>query len=325
MLPAPAPVIASVSPASVTSAPVGPAAPAGGWALEYGDGFGAPLGAGPGQDNTVWPSRVTGNCTNNPGFASNEMEVFNCSQVGVDGNGLELGCTRVGGGSTPFSCGAVTTMPHAGSGPPAGYRLFNFTPAQGQEWALQIVTKFPPDTGEADPGWWASTPTWKWEWDMFEGWGWEAGAGGNWCQPGKYVGTTDSTFIYSTSPLHNVQGVNSFCRDFGFDPSAGYHTYTTVMYPDRSMAEYIDGRLVTFTYGSANGSQTMTGLPQVPAVMGGLILSYALRNPATGVSDPYFTSGTRVWSTRSIAVYENASAGGANTVNPGIAPGTQVR
>ena len=58
--------------------------------------------------------------------------------------------------------------------------------------------------------------------------------------------------------------------------------------------------------------------------MGGLILSYALRNPATGVSDPYFTSGTRVWSTRSIAVYENASAGGANTVNPGIAPGTQV-
>ena len=64
-------------------------------------------------------------------------------------------------------------MPHAGSGPPAGYRLFNFTPAQGQEWALQIVTKFPPDTGEADPGWWASTPTWKWEWDMFEGWGWD--------------------------------------------------------------------------------------------------------------------------------------------------------
>ena len=41
------------------------------------------------------------------------------------------------------------------------------------------------------------------------------------------------------------------------------------------MAEYIDGRLVTFTYGSANGSQTVTGLPQVPAVMGGLILSYA--------------------------------------------------
>ncbi len=121
-----------------------------------------------------------------------------------------------------------------------------------------------------------------------------------------------------------MQGVNDFCRDFGFDPSAGYHTYTTVMYPDRSMAEYIDGRPVTFSYGSAKGSQTITGVPQVPAVMGGLILSYALRNVATGSSDPFFTSGTRVWSTRSIAVYENASANGADAVNPQIAPGTQV-
>ena len=269
----------------------------------------------------MWPSRITGNCTNNPGFNSNEMEVFNCSQATTDANGLELSCARAVSGSAAFSCGAVTTN---SAKPPAGYRLFNFMPGQGQEWALQIVTRFPPNTGEADPGWWATTPTWKWEWDMFEGWGAMAGPGGNWCQPGKYVGITDSTFIYSTSPLRNVQGVNDFCRDFGFDPSAGYHTYTTVMYPDRSMAEYIDGRPVTFSYGSAKGSQTITGVPQVPAVMGGLILSYALRNVATGGSDPFFTSGTRVWSTRSIAVYENASANGADAVNPQIAPGTQV-
>ena len=313
-----------MSPASVSSAPLGPAAPAGGWALEYGDAFGAPLGTGPGQDNTVWPSRITGNCINNPGFNSNEMEVFNCSQTTTDANGLELSCTRVSGGPMPFSCGAVSTITHAGSSPPAGYRLFNFTPAQGQEWALQIVTRFPPNTGEADPGWWATNSTWKWEWDMFEGWGAQAGAGGNWCQPGKYVGITDSTFIYSTSPLQNVQGVNDFCHDFGFDPAAGYHTYTTVMYPNRTMAEYIDGRQVTFSYGSAKGSQTITGVGPVQAIMGGLILSYALRNVATGSSDPYFTSGTRVWSTRSIAVYENASAIGANTINPQIAPGTQV-
>ena len=305
---------------------MGPAAPVGGWALEYADAFGAPLGTGAGMDNTVWPSRVTGNCANNPGFAFNEMDVFNCSQVATDANGLELSCARAVGGPAPFSCGTVTTMTHAGStSPPAGYRLFNFAPAQGQEWALQIVTKFPPNTGEADPGWWASTPTWKWEWDMFEGWGWEAGAGGSWCQPGKYVGTTDPTFIYSTSSGRMVQAVNSFCRDFGFDPSAGYHTYTTVMYPDRSMAEWIDGQPVTYTWGSAKGSQTLTGLPQVPAIMGGLILSDAVRNPATGNSDPYFTSGSRVWSIRSIAVYENASAAGANTVNPSIAPGTQIR
>ncbi len=133
----------------------------------------------------MWPSRITGNCTNNPGFNSNEMEVFNCSQATTDANGLELSCARAVSGSAAFSCGAVTTN---SAKPPAGYRLFNFMPGQGQEWALQIVTRFPPNTGEADPGWWATTPTWKWEWDMFEGWGAMAGPGGNWCQPGKYVG-----------------------------------------------------------------------------------------------------------------------------------------
>ncbi len=121
-----------------------------------------------------------------------------------------------------------------------------------------------------------------------------------------------------------AQGVNDLCHDFGFDPSAGYHTYTTVMYPDRSMAEYIDGRQVSFTSASAKGSQTITGVGPVQAVMGGLILSYALRDKATGNPDPYFASGTRVWSTRSISVYENASANGANTINPQLAPGTQV-
>jgi hypothetical protein len=282
------------------------------------------LGTGAGQDNTVWPSRVTGDCVNNPGFNSNELEVFNCSQVTTDANGLELGCTRIPGLTEPFSCGAVTTITHAGSPSPAGYRLFNFTPGQGQEWALQIVTKFPANTGDADPGWWATTPTWQWEWDMFEGWGAQAGAGGSWCQPGKYVGTTDPTFIYSTSSGSMVQAVNDFCRDFGFDPSAGYHTYTTVMYPNRSMAEWIDGQPVTYTSGSPKGAQALVGPPVVRAVMGGLILSYSLRNVAVGSSDPYFPSGTRNWSTRSIAVYENATASGANTVNPGIAPGTQI-
>jgi hypothetical protein len=308
----------------VSSVPVGPAAPVGGWALEYGDGFGAPLGAGVGQDNTVWPSRVTSDCVDNPGFNGNELEVFNCSQVTTDANGLELNCSRAVGLTEPFSCGAVSTVTHAGSPPPAGYRLFNFMPGQGQEWAMQIVTKFPPSTGDADPGWWATTPTWQWEWDMFEGWGATAGAGGSWCQPGKYVGTTDPTFIYSTGSGAMVQAVNDFCRDLGFDPSAGYHTYTTVMYPDRSMAEWIDGRQVVYTAGP-KGAQTLVGPPAVQAVMGGLIVSYSLRNVAVGSTDPYFPSGTRNWSTRSIAVYENATAAGANTVNPGIAPGTQIR
>jgi hypothetical protein len=315
-------VSALASPAVVSSAPWGPAAPSGGWALEYGDGFGAPLGTGPGQDNTVWPSRVTGNCTNNPGFNSNEMEVFNCSQVSTDANGLELACSyapNVAAGKN-YSCGAIETD---GQAHPAGYRLFNFEPGQGQEWALQITTKFPPDTGEADPGWWASTPRWDWEWDMFEGFGAQGGKGGGWCS-GNYVGTTDPTFIYSTHPVTSTSGDSYICRDEGFDPSAGFHTYTTVYYPNSTMSEWIDGRAVTWTYGDGKSS-TVLSVGSPPAAMGGLILSYSLRNVVVGNSDPYFTSGTRYWTTRSIAVYENASANGTNTVNPEIAPGTQVR
>jgi hypothetical protein len=308
--------------AVVGSAPWGPAAPGGGWALEYGDAFGAPLGSGPGQDNTVWPSRQAGNCTNNPGFNSNEMEVFNCALASTDANGLELRCDyapSVVAGKN-YNCGAVETD---GASQPAGYKMFHFTPGQGQEWAMQITTKFPPNTGEADPGWWASDPAWKWEWDMFEGFGAQAGKGGGWCS-GKYVGTTDPTFAASTSPWNPVGGESYICRDQGFDPSAGFHTYTTVYYPNNTMSEWIDGKPVTWTYEAGQGS-TVLSVSSPPAVMGGLILSYALRNTAVGIVDPYFASGSRYWTTRSIAVYENATANGANTINPQIAPGTQVK
>ncbi|MGH8962755.1 MAG: hypothetical protein ACRDWT_16470, partial [Jatrophihabitantaceae bacterium] len=220
--------------------------------------------------------------------------------------------------SSNYDCGAVETD---GSTKPAGYRLFNFEPGQGQEWALQIVTRFPPNTGEADPGWWASPPGWAWEWDMFESFGAQGGKGGGWCS-GNYVGTTDPTFASSTSPWNPQGGESYICRDQGFDPSAGFHTYTTVYYPNNTLSEWIDGKPVTWTYESPGA--TTFSVSQPPAVMGGLILSYALRNTAVGSSDPYFASGTRYWTTRSISVYENASANGADTINPEIAPGTQV-
>jgi chitodextrinase len=325
--------VASTSSAVVHSVPLGPSAPTGGWKLEYADAFGALLGTASGRDNTVWPSRITGNCTNNPGFNSNEIEVFNCSQVSTDANGLELKCNYAPGivSGKNYNCGAVTTG-GSGSTPaePAGYKLFQFTPGQGQEWALQIVTKFPPNTGEADPGWWASTPTWKWEWDMFEAFGGEAGKGGGWCASGHYVGTTDPTLAYSTSPWNGPGGENDLCHDLGFDPSAGVHTYTTVLFPDRTLAEWIDGRRVTFTGASAKGSNLVTGEGAIQNIMGNLILSYALRGTTDGNPDPYFTSGTRLWTTRSIAVYENASANNAKTscgsspCAPYVAPGTAV-
>jgi hypothetical protein len=215
--------------------------------------------------------------------------------------------------------------------------MFRFMPGRGQEWAIQIIAKFPPNTGEADPGWWATDPRWTWELDMFEGWGWRAGAGGTWCHSAGgrgWIPTTDPTWIFDTAARASIAGMQNLCREAQpspFDPSAGYHTYTTVVYPNRTVAEYIDGRIQVWGRVADAGAshadhQTLIGPPPVsPKTYGGLIISYALRDKATGNPDPYFTSGSRSMSVRSIAVYENATAQGARAVNAGlVAPGTTL-
>lgn len=333
-------VLSGAGPRTVSRTPNGPATPRGGWSVAYADAFGAPLGTGPRQDNTVWPSRIKGDCTNNPGFASDEMEVFNCSQATVGPDGLKLTCQyapHIAAGAN-YNCGAISTGGAKPSANPAPrYRLFRFMPGHGQEWAIQIIAKFPPNTGEADPGWWMLDPTWTWELDMFEGWGWTAGAGGTWCHPAgdsSWVGVTDPTWIFDTSTRAQIAGDQMLCRDAQpspFDPSAGYHTYTTVIYPNNTVSEYIDGHIQVWDYVPHGGTshvdaETLIGPPPtLPRTYGGLVISYALRDLATGNPDPYFTSGTRSLSVRSIAVYENAPAGGANTVNAGlVAPGTSL-
>ena len=268
------------------------------------------------------------------------MEVFNCSQATVGPDGLKLTCQyapHIAAGAN-YNCGAISTGGAKPSANPAPrYRLFRFMPGHGQEWAIQIIAKFPPNTGEADPGWWMLDPTWTWELDMFEGWGWTAGAGGTWCHPAgdsSWVGVTDPTWIFDTSTRAQIAGDQMLCRDAQpspFDPSAGYHTYTTVIYPNNTVSEYIDGHIQVWDYVPHGGTshvdaETLIGPPPtLPRTYGGLVISYALRDLATGNPDPYFTSGTRSLSVRSIAVYENASAGGANTVNAGlVAPGTSL-
>jgi hypothetical protein len=332
--------LAGSGPRTVSRSPNGPPTPAGGWSVAYADAFGASLGTRSGEDNTIWPSRINGDCTNNPGFNDNEMEVFNCSQVSVGPGGLRLTCQYVPHITSDrnYSCGAITTGgPHASRSLASGYRLFRFMPGRGPEWAIQIIAKFPPNTGEADPGWWSADPAWTWELDMFEGFGPSAGSGGTWCRPASgssWVGITDPTWIFDTSTRSNIAGEQMLCRDAQpspFDPSAGYHTYTTLIYPNARVSEYIDGRIQVWDsvpHGGAayvrNG--TVIGPPPVlPKTYGGLILSYALRDTVTGNPDPHFGSGARSMSVRSIAVYENTRASGVDSVNSGlVAPGTTL-
>jgi hypothetical protein len=97
------------------------------------------------------------------------------------------------------------------------------------------------------------------------------------------------------------------------------------------MSEYIDGARQVWDYvpnggGSYHNGGALIGPAGAPAdAFGGLIISYSLRDTATGNPDPHFTSGIRSLSVRSIAVYENATANRANTVHPGlVAPGTTL-
>ncbi len=319
--------------------------------MAYGDAFGSQPGSGAGQDNTYWPSSSAGDCNNTPpsnaqAGSGGELERYSCSQVSVDGNGLHLNCAYSGNTGVawePYSCGAIVT----GGDAPAGYRLFNVQPGHGQYWAFQIVAKFPLNSGEADNNFWmysAHPSSSAYELDMFEAYGSGAGRGGSWCQATSgngWIGITDPS---QTTP-QAAAGDESLCKHAQptpFDPSQAYHTYTTYLFPTSGgtmMSEYIDGYMQKWDYvpntgssptpsGCIAGSCTTIG-PISPAPnMAGLITEYAMRNVnylgcGTGADCP-FTSGTRSFDVRSIAVYENATANLANTANGGLAPGTTV-
>jgi hypothetical protein len=328
---------------AITAAPDGPSAPSGGWSVAYGDAFKEPIcgtaGAGDDScDNTLYPNGIAGEAGDIEGSNPDEMEEYNPSQVSVTSSGLNLNCSPASNLSTPsgyvaprYLCGSVDSV---GSSP-AGYRFFNWKPGQGQEWAVQITAEFPPNTGEADPGWWSIDPSWTEELDFFEGDGDSAGRGGTWTKPGPGAnpggtGMTDPTWIYNTGSDSAVSTYNNFAGDLGFNPASGFHTYTTVLYPNNTFAEYVDGRNVAWDYVSPGGAEYRSGgkLAGPPTNLSnatmGLLMSYGLRDDTDGDPDPYFSSGNRDFKIRSVAVYEDAAAGGANSWNDGLAPGTRM-
>ncbi len=285
----------------IGAAPTGPAAPAGGWSVAFADGFNAPLGTGPGQDNFWYPNRFC--CSpgsDAKGFNSTELEVFNSSQVQVGSEGLELVDTyqpNTGGTGKNYVSGTVNTdLPSA-----PGYNLFKWTPGQGEKWAFECVCRLPRNTGEEDPGWWSSDYPWNDELDFFEFWGWNTWA--------KY--NMGVAWIYKT-PSSLTESEHDLGEDF--DPSAAFHRYTTVINPNNTVEEFIDGVRQSWV-----GNNGVLG-PVSPAVVAmGLKLSNGLRG-----SGANFTSGSRTFSIRSIAVYEDAGHAGQAVSGGGIAPGTTV-
>jgi hypothetical protein len=288
---------------TVSATPMGPSTPFGGWSVVYADAFAKPIGSGQGQDNTLFPN----NCPeykNCEGFNSNEMQVFNPSAQSTGSHGLKLTCTHTQTaqlpGSKHYVCGTVKGL---GSGAP-GYRIFYWTAGRGQTLVFEAVAKFPPNTGEADPGWWSNGPPWdETEFDFFEGGGWGSQHTTGW--------KTDPLYTAWFAPPH----IEATKRGFDVDPSADFHTYTTEVFPNGTYSVWIDG--VPQPWATGVGP----ALPINKHKMG-LILSYALRT-CSGCSTG-FSSGTREFDVRSIAVYEDTAHRGVGVENAGLAPGTTV-
>jgi hypothetical protein len=109
-----------------------------------------------------------------------------------------------------------------------------------------------------------------------------------------------------------------------FDPTTGFHRYTTVIYPNNSWSEYIDGQLQRWV--GINGVAPPP--PYDLRVPMSLLLTNALRDqtPWSGPNPyPGFSSGSRTFTARSIAVYEDGAHAGQDVSGGGVAPGTSLK
>jgi hypothetical protein len=243
------------------------------------------------------------------GNNANELQVYNCSQVKVGSDGLELVAAyqpNAGGTGKDYVSGAVQDLPmYAGQ----GYKPFTYELGHGATFVFELDAKLPINTGEMDPGWWSlSTTRWPPELDFFEEWGWgscynpsSSNPNAN-CQTGVTYIEPGGHLVQSSKSLYSIAQLR--------DPSAAFHRYTTVINSNNSIEEYIDGV-----------KQMWVNLtPSVVNDQMSLILTNALRESA-----PRFTSGTRTFAIRSVAVYEDAAHAGQFVTAGGVAPGTSVR
>jgi hypothetical protein len=289
--------------AMVSATPTGPAAPAGGWSVVYADGFGAPIGNGAGQDNTWFPNNcaLSSNCA---GFNTDEMEVINPSAASETAEGLKLTCTYTAAAQEPgkkhYVCGTVRGQ---AEGKLPGYSFFKWSPGKGQTLVFQAVAKLPPNTGEADPGWWTNGPPWNdTEVDFFEGGGASSGQVTGWRTNPLYTAWFASPHVTA-----NKQG-------FTVDPSLAFHTYTFEIAANNTYSIWIDGVPQPW---ATNVGPVKPDLAEKAT----LILSYALRECGCKSG---FTSGTREFDIKSVSVYEDKAHKGVGIENEGIAPGTAV-
>jgi hypothetical protein len=214
---------------------------------------------------------------------------------------LETYTPDAGGTGKNYVGGLVTTSDHA-----SGQRPFNWRSGGAVTWAFECVCRWPYNTGEADPSWWsdAYVKGESNEIDFFEGLGW----GKTWHAIKEWAAAMPTVVGLGEHEAYDLE------KTLGFDPTAGFHRYTTTLTPAGSktlVTEYIDG-ISRWSY--------MIEFPVSRRTFTHLILSYALR-----VYPENFKAGTRAFDIRSVAVYQDAAHAGQETEGGGIAPGTTVK
>jgi hypothetical protein len=274
---------------TVPLAPLGLPVPVGGWQVVFADAFAAPLGI-----DTFWelPSKNNGCCSN-----SDEIAIERPSQDRITPEGLKLVCEYL---STPvegrhYSCGGIRTPTSR----------FSIRAYSGATYALEVVCKWPPNTNEADPGVWidgSESPFGEQEIDApFEGFGWHDNGS-------HEYGAVMPQVVHGWG--HTIFSDEGVVKALGFDPTRGFHRYTTLIKPGASgktkLATYVDG---VFKW---SGETTTPG----GAVWQHAILTYALRSSGAPSG---FKSGSRAFTIRSDAFYASV---GAPVQGGGIAPGT---
>lgn len=284
----------------VSATPTGPPTPAGGWSVVYADAFGYPIGVGRGHDNTWFPNNCA-RMTSCSGFNEDELEVMNPSAVGETAEGLRLTCTYSASAQSPggkhYVCGTLRGL----SRPVGGHSFFRWSPGKGQTLVFEAIAKFPPNTGEADPAWWTNGPPWTdTEVDFFEGGGASSAHTTGW--------KTDGLYTAWFAPPHLTANKWGFATD----PSQAFHTYTFELSADNTYSVWIDGVAQSW---ATNVGPARPDLSEKAS----LILSYALRECECASG---FTSGTREFDVKSVAVYEDTAHKGVGIENGGLAPGT---
>lgn len=304
--------------ATVPAAPSGPTAPAGGWAVVYGDAFGSCLAdaathctAGyPRSDNTLAPASHANGAGN-----SNEIAGLVPAAVDVRAGGLYLHCNPASVTPNPYgnpdTCGAVTGGA-AYSSPSPG--AFNYTPGGSRRFVVQASFQAPPNQGNMDPSFWSNGPNDIPEIDIPELWGMNhpvpTGATNTWA--GYQFGFP--AVLHNGTANGNVQLTFGKAPVAALDPSRGQDLWTEDI-NGSTFTSYIDGVRV--------GGETKSPFNATAAAFKLLLMASMRKDTQTGKNYALPVGGNDLIF-RYVAVYAPAAQGTSGTAHAGLVPGTAV-